>query len=47
LMAPRRLNLKELKRSFDFLVGMAEEIGLALLILAAGLLLCYLIGWGV
>lgn len=46
-MTLRRLNMKELKRSFDFLVGMAEEIGFSLLILAAGLLLCYLISWGV
>jgi hypothetical protein len=47
-MGLREFSLKEtLKRNFNLLAGISEELGLCLLLLALGLMVCYLASLGV
>ncbi|GEM_PF-6150222 len=47
-MGLREFSLKEtFKRNFSLLAGMLEELGLCFLLLALGLMVCYLVSLGV
>jgi hypothetical protein len=47
-MGLREFSLKEtLKRNFNLLAGISEELGLCFLLLVLGLLVCYLASLGV
>jgi len=43
-MGLREFRLREfLKRNFDFLAGLSEELGFSLFLLFLGLIMCYLV----